>query len=115
MATKNTEETGPSRTRGWMCGTLQAPPLTRGSCGYRLPAPVTSDSPDQVGPDNADAVEGFTGVYQPKRGLLAKVIAVLILVLLVAVPILLILVTANRWAEPTPTSMPSTQPAELDS
>jgi hypothetical protein len=89
--------------------------LTRGFGGYRLPAPVTSNSPDQVGPDEPEAVEGFTGVYQPKRGLVAKVIAVLILVLLVAVPILLILVTVNRWAEPAPSATPTTQAAGLDS
>jgi hypothetical protein len=90
-------------------------PLTRGANRHRLPAPVTSNSPDHLSPDEPDAVDELAGTYQPKRGLVAKVFAVLILVLLVAVPILLVLVTADRWAGPAPTSMPSTQPAEFDS
>jgi hypothetical protein len=76
---------------------------------------VTSNSPDHLGPDEPEEIEDFAGTYQPKRGRVAKVIAVLILVLLVAVPILLVLATADRWAEPASTSMPSTQPAEFDS
>jgi hypothetical protein len=76
---------------------------------------VTSNSPDHLGPDEPEAVEESVGVYQPKRGLLVKVVAVLILVLLVAIPALLVLVTVNRWSEPAPSATPTTQPEEFHS
>jgi hypothetical protein len=59
-------------------------------------------------PDESRRVEPepFTGVYQPRRGPLAKTLAVLILVLLILVPVLLALVTMHRW-DPEPGAGPA--------
>jgi hypothetical protein len=49
--------------------------------------------------------EAFTGIYQPRRGPLAKTIAVVILVVLVLVPLVLALATMHRW-DPAPRPEP---------
>ncbi len=54
--------------------------------------------------------EAFSGIYQPRRGLLAKTVAVVILVVLVLVPLVLALATIHRW-DPAPRPEPSSPEA----
>ncbi|MBN1513180.1 MAG: hypothetical protein JXB13_14285 [Phycisphaerae bacterium] len=71
------------------------------------------------GPDNLEEhreaePEAFTGIYQPRRGPMAKAIAVLILVVLVLVPLILALATMHRWdpaRPPGPAAPETTSPA----
>lgn len=53
--------------------------------------------PDNLEEHREAEPEAFTGIYQPRRGPLAKAVAVLILVVLVLVPLILALATIHRW------------------
>ncbi|UCG16274.1 MAG: hypothetical protein JSV19_13370 [Phycisphaerales bacterium] len=57
--------------------------------------------------DDPDSEAEFTGTYQPRRGPLAKIIAILILVFLILIPSLLVLLTVNRWPQERAPSAPS--------
>ena len=70
--------------------------------------------PDNVQELSQAEPEAFTGIYQPRRGPLAKAIAVLILVVLVLVPLILALATMHRWdpaRPPAPAAPETTSPA----
>lgn len=72
----------------------------------KVPPNAMANAEPNPRPQNpTDALE-FTGTYQPKRGPVAKVIAVLILVFLILVPSLLVLLTISEWGEGRPPPPP---------
>lgn len=70
------------------------------------------DRPHNSEEDGTGEPEAFTGVYQPRRGPLAKTVAVVILVVLILVPLILALATIHRW-DSAPRSAPA--PSETTS
>ena len=62
-------------------------------------------------PDGPDSDADFSGTYQPRRGPLVKIVAVLILVFLILIPSLLVLLTVNRWPSERAPSAPSASPS----
>ena len=66
--------------------------------------PPSEPNPTVHDPDS----EGeFSGTYEPRRGPLAKIIAVLILVFLILIPSLLVVLTVNQCPSERASSAPS--------
>ena len=73
---------------------------------------LLNDRPPEAEPE-PELPEELTRVYGPRRGLLAKTIAVLILVFLIGVPLLVVLLTMAAPVEPEGVSAPAAQSAPV--